>query len=451
MSGKEDFAELKFKIECGEMVLTEAGNDPIELRGPGEIWQDENGVLQFKLFDDSLGYQKLFRKFMRFDGVGQLVPEEDYFTLNATSFSGQKWIAHRVCPEPNEGLDGCFAHDRLHELIYTGERRPNLEFDFVELRFLGRLKFPSNPITHTGTRVGDRDHHTSYEWNAAFIDDGDFHFEMSYQGEHTIVNLRLPVGQRTPRTPSRIREALQFVLGQQLAVMVTEIVSGDTTETRLTSPERGREKMPPPLQFRSADQDGHVWRMFANYFRHIHSDTKSGWHPISCHVGSVIEVSSAPLEVRVLALAVAVEGLAGCCFSELGKAGDDFLEELNAVQEMLKTMKLRSHDRIMGSIGAMRKPRNSDALRAFIANHHPSSDFYHSWSQLRHVSAHGGGLGGRDVKTVFPLQNQVLSLMYSIVFAAINYVGPRTDYSLMGWPRGTWPIQQPAALLESKG
>jgi hypothetical protein len=31
------------------MVLTKAGGNPLALNGPGEIWQDEEGVLQFKI------------------------------------------------------------------------------------------------------------------------------------------------------------------------------------------------------------------------------------------------------------------------------------------------------------------------------------------------------------------------------------------------------------------
>ena len=38
----EEFADLKFKMEYGEMVLTKVGDDPFVLRGLGEIWQDED-------------------------------------------------------------------------------------------------------------------------------------------------------------------------------------------------------------------------------------------------------------------------------------------------------------------------------------------------------------------------------------------------------------------------
>ncbi len=444
MSEQEEFADLKFKIEYGELVLTKFGGDPLEIRGPGEIWQDEEGVLQFKLFIGSSEFVRLFAYVARPSVAGQLIPDEDYFTLEVSGHPCQQWIARRVLPNTRGGSNGSLAYGRLHELINTGERRSNSEFDFITLRFRGRLKFPSNRITHTVTRIDDKDRQTSYERNAAIIDDEDFYFEVFYESEHTTVTLRVPSGQLTPHTPSRIREALQFILGQQLAMLVTEIASGNKTETRLISPSCGHGTMSPPLQFRRVDQDGHVWQMFSKYFCHVHSDANSDWHPISCHVSSAIESAAASLDTSVLALAVAVEGLAGDCFTGLAPVSPDFLRELDTVQTALQGVAFteQSRLRIEGSINAMRSPRNSDVLYAFIKDNQLPGKLHDSWRRLRNSSTHGRGTGGRNIETTVQLQNEVLSLLYSLVFAAIKYAGSRTDYSLPGQPTGTWPISQ---------
>jgi len=65
---------------------------------------------------------------------------------------------------------------------------------------------------------------------------------------------------------------------------------------------------------------------------------------------------------------------------------------------------------------------------------------YRSWSGLRHASAHGNGVGNRDISNILRMKDETLALFYAIVFAAINYSGPRTDYSLPGHPCGQWPI-----------
>jgi hypothetical protein len=448
MSAKEDFAEGKFKIECSQMVLTRAGGDPVVVRGPGEIWQDQEGTLQYKMFADQAGYHALQAYKSQPRVVGQLIPDEDYFTLEAQEYSLPRWTADRVLPSCRGGLVDGFAYGYLHELVHTEPYPRDAESDFVRLRFRGKLEFPCNQGTETVIRVGGREHHTSSTLNAAFIEDGELRFDVLHEHEHTAVSLQLTAGELTPATPDRIRESLQFILGQQLALMVVEIGAEGQHLTRLTSPSRGEGKMLPPLQFHVVDEGGHVWRMFTNYFRHVYANAEPGWHPIYRHIGSAIESTAASLQARVLALAVAVEGLAGDCFPGLAPVSPDFLRELDAVQTAVQSVALieQSRSRISGSLNAMRSPRNSDVLRAFIANNRLPNGLYDSWSRLRHPSAHGRGAGGRDIETTLRLQSEVLSLLYSLVFAAINYTGPRTDYSLAGWPTRSWPIPPAPAV-----
>lgn len=44
MNDAKDFADLKFKAECGEMILSQVGGSKIVIKGPGEIWQTDDGV-----------------------------------------------------------------------------------------------------------------------------------------------------------------------------------------------------------------------------------------------------------------------------------------------------------------------------------------------------------------------------------------------------------------------
>jgi hypothetical protein len=319
MSAKEDFSDQKFRIECSQMVLTKVGGNPLVVGGPGEIWQDEDGVLQFKIFISREACQGLQAYMARPGVIGELIPDEDYFRLEAQDYSLPIWTAQNLLPSPRSGPAGGFAHDHLNELVHTEAHPPNLESDFVTLRFRGKLEFPCNQGTETVIRVGGQDRHTSSSLNAAFIDDDEYRFEVLHEREHTVVSLQLPAGQLTAATPFRIHEALQFVLGKQLSLMVIETSVGGLHVTRLRSPSRGHGRMTPPLQFQRLEQGGHVWRMFTDYFRHVHPNVDAGWHPISRHVGSAIESTAASLEARVLALAVAVEGLAGDCFPGLAQ------------------------------------------------------------------------------------------------------------------------------------
>ena len=458
MSAKQEFSDQKFRIECSQMVLTQASANPLILGGPGEIWQDEEGVLQFKIFINRDDCRSLQAYMARPGVIGELIPDGDYFRLEAQEYSLPIWTAENVLPASRSGPVGGFAHGYLHELVHTETHPPNSGLAFVTLRFRGKLGFPCNQGTETVIRVGGQDRHTSSSLNAAFIDDREYMLEVLHEREHTVVTLQLPEDLLTGSTPTRIHEAIQFILGRQLALMVVETSVGTQSVTRLTSPSRGLGRMSPPLEFQRWDDGGHVWRMFTNYFRHVHPNAAAGWHPISRHVGSAIESTAASLEARVLALAVAVEALAGDCFPGLAPISPGLLTELDAVQAALPVIRMADADgeeidglalsertlgRLNGSLNSMRDPRNSDVLRAFIRNHHLPNGLYNSWSRLRNVAAHGGGAGGRDIETMLRRKSEVLSLLYSLVFAAINYTGPRTDYNVPGWPTRAWPVPQP--------
>jgi hypothetical protein len=447
MDAKKQFAEGKFKAECSQMVLTNDGNPQFAIAGPGEIWQDEDGVLRFKTFINRDDCVRLNAYMGRPGVIGQLIPDGDYFTLQAQEYSLPRWTAPRVMPSPRSGPAGGFAHGYLHELVQTEAYPANPEFDYVTLRLREKLDFPCNQGTETVIRVGGQDRHTSSSLNAAFIDDGDYRFELIHEHEHTFVSLQLPAGQLSAATASRIREALQFVLGRQVAVMVVETSTAGQHTTRLTSPSKGHGNIPPPLMFDRLDQGGHVWRMFTNYVRCIFPNAACGFHPISKHIGSTVESTAASLDAEVLALAVSVEGLVGESFPNLAPVNQAFLTELDSIQNSLRAIVLEgsTRNRVEGSLNAMRRARNSDLLRAFLNAYRMPAGLYDSWSRLRNTSAHGGGAGDRDIETTLRLKNEVLSLLYSIVFAAVNYTGPRTDYSLPGWPTRAWPIPQPPA------
>lgn len=455
MDAKLEFADLKFKVECSSMVLTKAGGSPLVVKGPGEIWQNSEGILQFKIFTDQAGYRCLQDYRARPGIVGQLIPDEDFFTLEAREYGMAEWTARRIIPSYRGGFDEGMACGYLRELVRTQETTPNSEQAFVLLRLKGKILFPYNSESQAEVRVGGQLRRVESALNTTVIEDGDYRFELFHEQEHTAISLLLPSGDLTDATPSRIREALQFVLGRELAVMVVETSTGDQCISRLTSPAKALGIMPPPLEFGQFAEDDQVWHLFTTYFRHIHSRAGLGWHPISRHIESAVASTASSRDAEVLALAVAVEGLVGECFPKLAPASAEFLPELDKIEAALAAVEVsaQTRNRMQGTIGQLRKPRNSDLLCAFIKHNHLPGGLLKSWSSLRNTSAHGGGLGDRDIETVLRLRNEVRSLLYSIVFAAINYNGSRTDYSLPGFPICAWPIQptpEPSPVTTAK-
>ena len=409
---------------------------------------------RYAIFADEKAYRSIQAYAIRPGIIGDLIPDEDYFELFAHDCTGPTWQASGIMPWPQGGLSQGLIFGHINTLTQTESVESAITNDYIRLRFKGKLKFPSNQNTETIVRIGGKDRKFSNSFNVAIIENGQYSFEILHESNHTVVSMTLPSGTSTVTTPSRVLESFQFILGKQLALMTIETYLGHHRSIKLSSliSFKGHGKIEPPLNFRVADEGGHIWRMFLNYFHYVRNDTTAALHPISQHISSVIESSVASLDTEILALSIAIEGLIGRCFPNLAPVSSEFLRELDALQNELTQIRLfRSSTqtegvvpseellkRISGAMEGMRKSRNSDILRKFLLANNLPKELYNSWSRLRNTSAHGGGAGSRDIETIFRLKNEVLSLMHSIVFAAIDYQGPRVDYSKPNWPTTTW-------------
>jgi hypothetical protein len=452
MNAASLFADRNFRIECNDMAIFQEGDDPLVLRGPGEIWLDDDGQIQFKTFLSDNDYALLFRHAQRPRVAGQLISDDDYFRFEAQQFTGPFWVSDSVFPIPRGGFASGVATGTLHHLENRVDLPTTATRQHILTRFSGKLKFPPNQGSEVVRTVGDRELSRSMANDTARVTFDDFSFEVRIENDHTVVAASFPRDIDRSPNESRVREVLQFVLGREINPVVIETTAGDIHIVKLLSSRFSKTKgrIPPPVKIQPFDFGGHFWRLFSDYFRYAFAYEGEGWHPVSEHIGSAIESSSASLGSEILALSVAVEGIAGIVCSASGAEDASLLEDLDRVAAALENVEMSqtTRNRITGSLGSMRRPRNSDFLRAFVAGSGLPISLFSSWGRLRHAAAHGASLHGREIEEVIALRNQVTMLMYSLVFNAIGYSGPRTDYSLVGWPEANWPIAGPEPAPE---
>jgi len=444
MGATEDFADLKFKVDCGSMQFVSAAGVIIAC-GPGEIRQDEGGALHYKSFVGEDAYLNLLGETMRGREIGSIIPEDHFLTLHAQDLNGKVWVATHVLPHSAAGVNSTLVSGKLHDLADTQELTTRFTKAHVSVRFKGLIDFPVTHGTEVTTKRGTRNPSTSWAADHAQISDDQFTFEAHHEHGHTILLLSLPADELTPATPLRMIEAFQFMLGREVSPMVIETHHENTVTTRLRSPIEGDGSILPPLKFSTFDEDGNVWKIFTKYFRHIHADdTPRQWHLLSRHIGSVIESSKASLNVRVLALAVAVEGIAAHCFPDLAPPSEAFLADLEKMEALLASGAYGEEcvKRIGGAVSNMKKARGSDILRAFLATRNLPHALYKSWSDLRHPAAHGGGMDAGDIAINIQRMHHTTALLYTLLLEAIGYTGARTDYSAANWPRSQWPPEK---------
>ncbi|MBB5033124.1 hypothetical protein [Prosthecobacter vanneervenii] len=445
MKTPAEFADRNFKIECSQITLRQGGQGSLVIGGPGELWQDDDGHIQFKIFVSEEHYEALNTHRNGTKRVlGQLVKEEDCFTLVAQTFSGPVWTSESVFPNRRGGLASGIAYGTIHELLYECSVPVESKAVSATIRLPDKISFPCNQGTETVTKRGDKEAGNSWNLNSAEYIHEKFMFRIHPEGDHTVAQISMKEGPDALVMARRLHESLQFVLGLELDLLVIETIGDGKMTTMLRSASNSKIKgsIPPPLRFQKIDPQSQFWMMFASYFCAVITATSSEPHPISQHLGSVIESTVASLGAEVLALTVAVEGLAGLTTSAQVSNTVAISEELNAVKKALVGVSLSdsTRARVIGALDAMTKIRNSDLLRIFLAEQQLPPALYKSWSRLRNAAAHGGGLGGREIEDVIRLRDEVRMLLYSLVLHLIGYSGLRTDYSQQGWPDCHWPI-----------
>jgi hypothetical protein len=413
----EEFADIKFRVDCEEILLSRNGGKS-EIKGPGQIWQKEDGGIEYKFFTDQSGRDAYYTFLSEFiPGIARS-GQESYFNLDGQVYTGPVWGASHIIPQGISGGEkgGGVVTGKLREIKNLSSYPADSQRDCVILRFRGLLEFPWNESTVTKTLVGGAERKVSSFFNVARFEAAGWTFEVHHSGAHTVLDVRLPKGQLKSSTPSCLHESLQFVLGQQLALLCVQIYSEGQLLTSLRSPKNGNGKMPPPILFNQIKNKSEVLNLFVKYFQAIHASHKPGIDLVSCHIGNVIESSAASLETHILALSVAVEGLLKI-----------YHKSVNGPHEP-KTLR--------------RYLQRKDFLDPFVSRHQLDPSIAAAWIELRDLVAHTGSLREVDVNDVAHKKYVIIYLLYSVVFELIEYGGLRTDYSKIGRKNIIWPISK---------
>ncbi len=440
------FADLDFKVECSDIVLSFRGIVPVEVKGPGELWQDDKGSLQFKVYLTTEGHEALTQHIHKARVAGQLLGDEDFIELVAYDFTGQVWSAQSVFPNlPFFGLNGGLATGTLNQLCQRIKLPDTASKTQVAVRFLGKIRFPANKSTKTETHVGEYMAGSSVSLNVAMLEAREHQFSIYLEGDHTVVAALVPSGMDEMTVVANIQAALQFVTGNELTPLTVEATIGDNEILTLLSARTTGPKgaIYPPIKAQAVDFDGHFWRLFSDYFLYVANYAAEDRHPVSNFISMTIESSVASMEAGLLALGVGVEGVASHTLVINGATPSaELIEELDRIDEAVSTVKMSeaTRNRLKGTLSGLRRIRVTDLLKAFVTNHSLAEGSYAAWSKLRNTMFHGSSLGGDNVEMTLQRRGIVITLLYSLVFEAIGYYGPFINYGVKGWPQSNWPM-----------
>ena len=142
----EKFTSNTFEIDCIDITLTQKiDKDPIVYIGPGTIRQNENGILELKLYSKINDLKKEISHQFKHHTPGKIIADENYFTLKAIDMSGVEWISDNIWVSANVSFpaSGQVIKSELKE-IETIEEGSRTKKNYLFAVVPGKYEIPCN-------------------------------------------------------------------------------------------------------------------------------------------------------------------------------------------------------------------------------------------------------------------------------------------------------------------
>lgn len=452
------FRDGTLELHCPEMVLRQrAAESPAEYKGAGIIRQDREQQLEFVLLENGpmpSPATGLTRMLANVGSVGQLVPEDRYYSLQAKDLRGWTWTADRLPICHDSGPGGAVVCGKPWVLDHTEEATETASSLLLEIG--GNVEIPCAKFTESTIRAGDGEQRISRR-NRAEFQAGEWRVSTTREDGFLLLEAMSP--RRTAdHIETRMLEALQYVTGRTL---VWRFV-GKTEELRSTTSLRSEpvklslQQMLPPIEHHRHDLGGQAtWTLFDLYLRHImrfRGDNRFQMHPLSAWLHYVRSASAASIFTQGLALGVAVEGVLEGEFRDVGSPPKGYIDAVGDLTRHVDSWSgdLNVKKRTLGAINAMRSARAKDRLLALAAEAIVQKRDVDAWDRIRNRGAHARPPESSERQEWIDDCHKTSVLLHHLLFRAIGYQGLYTDYGAANWPAKNYAASPDTPAAEAK-
>jgi hypothetical protein len=430
----EDFREGRLRLDCACIQLIQNGTK-LAFEGPGEVWQDHDGVIQFKCF--AQGSPDALQAMLRRLGAshpGLLIPREHYFAIRIKTFGGEQW----KCSDVNVWFNSSFV---TNQVVATGKLLAMTREEHVDRMGNSlRLLFRNQEFALWKSLTNAKIHCKKIGCTIDITVDGSA--------------ILIKVSSETPLAPNfevRVVEALRYVLAKVIHVAIVQREGEGLCETSLISSARTTESgLLPPLMANSEIEFANLRRLVECYLTFVHSETQAEFvHPCSAHVRNACESSANAMEAEAVGLCVAVEGLAKLLPYCRNTTSDKVIEWVQkTVRRWLKRRAVDEgiQNRVNGLLSQLMSARVKDRVQPLIETGYLDPTAFATWEKLRNKRVHNSSYKLEEVDE-FEVQafmdriHQVYTCMYQITFALIGYEGAFTNYAARHFPVQEYPMK----------
>lgn len=391
--------------------------------------------------------------------LGQLVPRDEYFELEAVTSGGVHWTCQHVSVAARPGQDVCAVHFEASHVENISQSEESAYA--ARLTYIEELRLPKNhrvdEMGRNGSRFVGRDGSNGRLANLDLTYVRRFRDEPVARGELT---LHATEGYVPPQHfDVRVQETMQFCSALLAWPICTEVAHGKQRSILFTKHRPVHAGIAsPPIQDRAVEQD--FYKLATAYYEHACKDGDVElMSQLTRKVGGLFDMGDASMAAMALQLSVAVEALA-----QTGTLQEQVTAspQHRAVAEVVKSrvLKLRGLDALSKRFAAANKGpdqrslrerldallnglssggRTVDVLKVLEKAGAVTADEIKAWNKLRHPAAHGSWEPREEQMQVhFDDLYKIMTLVYRLVFVHIGYVGMFSARSTKGWPTATF-------------
>lgn len=419
-----------FEIDCAEITLTQNKSDsPRVYSGPGTIYQNEDGSLEFKIFhkcnsttDSSF--------IISGSEVGKIIPNERYYNLRAIDTNDDVWVSERILLKNEYMLfpsQTIIIKNHLRKITKTTPRFDSQEKESIII-IPTKLRFPYNKYEKTNQN--------GLILNHCIINHQDLEIEFKEHDKYTRIYTKSNITNIDEKFKDVLIEAINITQGALSPISLLSLHIDDYIKTTIYSivDYKLNNELPSFITMNRPDEFESFSKFIISYIETIksaHSDFYSYWYKINRSYQAGIETSA-------LSLTVAIEGIVKKKFLQFGKVDELTLTKINQAKRSIKSTKIKSEikSRLLSLNGQLKNPTIKSALKGLYSNGCIEEIHLDGWVKLRNQSAHADDMENTITAQQILIDNYFvcLTLFYMLFLSNINYDGPYTCFHIRGWP-----------------
>lgn len=387
-----------------------------------------------------------------------IIPVRAQFNLRATDTRGTVWVSDGIIPSAISNITGkaMILTGKLKYITSKGKfpSDSTISGSYITYWVFDNLGIPYNKNTMTRVSiVGSRQSVSGTLNSWKFRSNKKDYLLTKEDDDYLKIRISSDDDQLPTNFSNRVIEAFQFILGHPLNWIIMHHVIGHNVElvvrSRRIRIRTNRFEPPLPAHTIQYSKNGKYTatfhkRLFHKYLQYTIEHQKTR-HPIWGQLNAIYEAASASfIDAEALTLSVAIESMLLSEFSDIGypsrKEKDSIDELLAYLQNWNGNEDIKG--RVKSMVGNLKKPSATDRMYKLEKKGAINENQIKSWKNLRHPSVHRYLASGKPTPEFRQLIDECKLLFYHLIFHAIGYEGPYTDFSSIGWPLKKYPGNQ---------